>query len=95
MKKGSSIIGVRSESLHDRITKYVQESDDENVTMSSIVRDALREKMDRLEKAQASGQIGSDGKQSPEVRAKQNVQDEIRKRRRGNASGGTSAKADK
>lgn len=49
MKKGDSIIGVRSETLHARITNYVGAVSDDNVTKSSVVRAALKEYLDRKE----------------------------------------------
>jgi DNA recombination-dependent growth factor C len=55
MKKGSSIIGVRSASLHGRVAAYVAEVNDENITMSSVVRDAIKEKIERLEAEAATG----------------------------------------
>lgn len=54
VKKGASIIGVRSESLHKRVQAYVDAAKDENVTMSSVVRDAIREKIERLEAEKAA-----------------------------------------
>lgn len=49
VKKGAPIIGVRSESLHKRVKDYVDALNDENVTMSSVVRQAVKEKIERLE----------------------------------------------
>jgi hypothetical protein len=52
MKKGTSIIGVRSEVLHARVSAFVAAAKDENVTRSSVVRIAVREYLDRMEAAQ-------------------------------------------
>jgi hypothetical protein len=49
MKKGKEILGVRSSVLHARVKAYVEAAHSEEVTISSVVRDAIREKIERLE----------------------------------------------
>lgn len=50
MKKGKPTIGFRSAELHKRLTKVVVAANNEDISISSIARAAVREKLDRMEK---------------------------------------------
>lgn len=63
MKKGKEILGVRSSSLHARVKAYVDTVNRDNVTISWVVREAIEEKIKRLE--DALSQAKSDGTASP------------------------------
>ena len=65
LKKGDKILGVRSSALHARVKAYVDAAHSEDVTISSVVRDAIREKVERLEKVLEASQRGNSAAGKP------------------------------